>query len=116
MSARIYSAGQLNQRVQLQQRGAGTSGLREANGSWVNDGPEVWAQVTFLAGREAIANGAAVQTADARIVIRYRDGVTPSKRLLHKGRPFDIVSADPVGGGIEWIEILAVHGVRDGRD
>lgn len=116
MPTRIYSAGQLNQQVQLQQRQAATNGLREAVGAWVDMGSPAWAQVTFLAGREQLAAGAAQQTADARFVLRYRAGVTPSMRLVHKGRPFDIVSAEPVDGGIEWLEILAVHGVRDGRD
>lgn len=116
MAIRIYSAGQLNQRVQLQQRGAGDDALRESNGAWVNVGAEVWAKVEPLTGREGLAAGALQQTVDTRFILRHRGDVTPDMRVVWKGRAYDVISAEPVDGGIEWLEIMAVHGVRDGRD
>lgn len=116
MATRIYSAGQLNQRVQLQQRDGTENGLGEATGAWVNVGTPVWAQVEPLAGREFLAAGAMQQPVDTRFVIRGRPGVTASMRVVWKGQPYDISSALPVDGGSEWIEIMATSGVRDGRD
>lgn len=120
MATRIYSAGQLNQRVQLQARSAGENAMREQTGAWANIGSELFAKAEPLGGKEVVAGGAQQQVADYRFVIRYRDGVSPSMRLVWKRTagdlPFDIISAEPVDGGIEWLEILAVHGARDGRD
>lgn len=116
MATRIYSAGQLNQRVQLQQRAAAENNLGEAAGAWADVGGPLWAKVEPLSGREFLAAGALQQPVDTRFVIRHRPGVTPSLRLVWKSQPYDIVSALPVDGGIEWIEIMATAGVRDGRD
>lgn len=115
MATRIYSAGQLNQRVQLQQRAAAENVLGEPEGAWVNLGAPIWAKVEPLAGRELLAAGAMQQPVDTRFVIRWRAGVTPSLRLEWRGQPYDISSALPVDGGTEWIEIMATSGVRDGR-
>ncbi len=116
MATRIYSAGQLNQRVQLQQRAAAHNNLGEAAGGWADFGGPLWAKVEPLSGREFLAAGALQQPVDTRFVIRHRAGVTPSLRLAWKGQAYDIVSALPIDGGVEWIEIMATAGVRDGRD
>lgn len=115
MATRIYSAGQLNQRVQLQARTEAENALGEAAGAWVSVGAPVWAKVEPLSGREFLAAGAMQQPVDTRFVIRFRGGITPSMRVVWKGQPYDISSALPVDGGIEWIEIMATSGVRDGR-
>ena len=98
MATRIYSAGQLNQRVQLQQRAGTADGLGEAAAAWVNVGTPLWAKVEPLTGREYLAAGALQQAVDTRFVIRHRAGVTPSMRLVWQGRPYDIVSAEPTDG------------------
>lgn len=116
MAPRIYSAGQLNQRVQLQQRSAAVDGLGESTGAWADLGGPVWAKVEPLSGRDYLAAGALQQPVDTRIVIRWRAGVTLSLRLVWQGQPYEIISALPVDGGREWIEIMAVSGVRNGRD
>lgn len=120
MAARIYTAGQLNQRVQFQARAAGTNGLREATGAWASQWGPVWAAVEPLTGRDFLAVGAMQNAVTTRFVIRYRGGVcgNPELRLvwLKTGEAFEIVSALPVDGGREWIEIMATHGVRNGRD
>jgi len=110
-----YSAGQLNQRVQLQAQDTTRNGLGEVSGAWVNQGTPVWAKAEPLSGQERLAAGALQQTMDTRFLIRHRAGVTPSLRLLWQGVAYDIVSAVPLDGGTEWIEIMAVTGARDGR-
>lgn len=120
MGIRIYSAGQLDQRVQFQQRTAGTNGLREANGAWADVGTPLWAKVEPLTGRDFLAAGAMQSAVTTRFVIRHRPGVVGNEALrlvwLKTGEAFEIVSALPVDGGTEWIEIMAATGVRNGRN
>lgn len=117
MATRIYSAGQLDKRVQFQQRGNQANGLGESIAAWVDLGTPVWAKVEPLSGRDFLAAGAMQQSVDTRFVLRYRAQFEdPSLRLMWRGKPYDIVSAIPVDGGTEWLEIMAVSGVRDGRD
>lgn len=117
MATRIYTAGQLNQRIQLQQRAAAVNGLGEASGAWADLGTPLWAKAEPLTGRDYLAAGAMQQPVDTRFVIRsLAGGVTPSLRLVWQGQPYDINSALPVDGGIEWIEIMATSGVKDGRN
>jgi SPP1 family predicted phage head-tail adaptor len=115
MPTRIYSAGELNQRVQLQQRAAGENSLGERSGAWLDFGGRLWAKAEPFTGREFLAAGAEQRTTDTRFVIRYRAGVTAALRLLWNDQPYEIVSAVAVDGGTEWIEIMATTGARDGR-
>ena len=117
MATRIYTAGQLNQRIQLQQRSAAVDRLDESTGTWLDVGTPIWAKVEPLSGRDYLAAGALQQPVDTRFVIRWRSAtvITPSQRLIWAGQPYDIISALPVDGGREWIQIMAVTGVRDGR-
>lgn len=120
MATRIYSAGQLDQRVKFQVRAAGTNGLREATGAWADEGSAVWAKVEPLTGRDFLAAGAMQNAVSTRFVIRHRPGVCGNAALrlvwLKTGEAFEIISALPVDGRAEFIEIMATHGVRDGRD
>lgn len=116
MATRIYSAGQLDKRVQFQQRGAMTNGLGEKVDGWVDLLTTVWAKVEPLSGRDFLAAGAMQQSVDTRFVVRYRAAFEDaSLRLVWRGTPYAIVSAIPVDGGTEWLEIMATSGVRDAR-
>lgn len=112
---RIYTSGQLNQQIQLQERAVGANGLGEATGAWVARGQPIWAAVWPLRGAERLAAGGLQQTLDVIAVIRYRPGITASLRFLWRGEPYDILAAVPVDGGQEWIELSAITGARDGR-
>lgn len=115
----MYSAGQLDQRIKFQQRSAAADVLHEVVGAWVDVGSPLWAKVEPLTGRDGLAAGAMRNVVTTRFVIRYRPGVVGNEQLrlvwLKTGEPFEIVSALPVDGSTEWIEIMAAHGVRDGR-
>lgn len=112
---RIYTAGQLNQQIQLQERAVGDNALGEASGGWVNRGQPIWAAVAPLRGAERLAAGGLQQTLDVIAIIRHRPGISASLRFLWRGEPYDILAAVPVDGGLEWIELSAVTGARDGR-
>ncbi|MDY0748507.1 phage head closure protein [Paucibacter sp. R3-3] len=123
MATRIYSAGQLNQRVQFQVRAEGANELDEPTGGWINDGDPVWASMQPLRGSERLQAAAIQQTMDTVIAVRYSSArpaeaiIARGLRLiwLRPGTPFDIGSAIAVDGGLDWIEILATSGMRDGR-
>lgn len=121
MATRIYTAGQLDQRVQFQQRAAGESDLNERTGPWQDVGDPVWAAVLPIRGAEALAAGGQQQTMDTLIVVRHTSARPAASiqseelRVVWRGQPFDVVAAVPVDGGLEWIEIQALKGARDGR-
>lgn len=115
MSYQRLSAGQLNQRIQIQAQSAGENGLGERVGGWVNQGEPIWAAVRPLRGTKRAEAGALQLAVDTVFFIRWRTGISAANRLLWEGRAYDIVSAEPIDGGRVWIEIQAVTGVRDGR-
>jgi SPP1 family predicted phage head-tail adaptor len=115
MGVRIYSAGELNQRIQIQAKGALRNSLNEPTAAWQDQGGPIWAKAEPLTGRELLAAGAMQQPVNIRFVIRHRDTVKPGQRVIWKGQGYDIESALPVDGGREWTEVMARTAVRDGQ-
>lgn len=77
---------------------------------------KVWAQVSPLSARDLIAAQAGQSEATARFVIRYRTGVLPSMRIVHRGDFYSIEGPpleDPKSG-LEYLTILVSKGVKDG--
>ncbi|MCE0881056.1 phage head closure protein [Pseudomonas putida] len=77
---------------------------------------KVWAKVTPLSARDMIAAQAAQSEATARIVIRYRSGVLPTMRIVHRDELYSIEGPpleDPESG-LEYLTILVSKGVKDG--
>lgn len=121
MATRIYSAGQLNQRVQFEVQAASEDSLGEADGAWVADGAPVWARVEPLRGEERIQAGALQQPVDTLVVVRFSvartdlDIMARNLRLRWKGRVLGIIAAVLADGGRDWIEIHASTGAADVR-
>lgn len=83
---------------------------------WETVWPKVPASVTPLSARDLIAAQAAQSEASARVVIRYRAGVLPTMRIIHRGEVYDIKGPalpDP-DSGLEYLTILVAKGVNDG--
>ncbi len=116
--AYIVTAGELDQRITIERKTITQADNGESVATWapIASGT-VWARVQQLTGRDQIAAQQVQYPADVRIVIRYRAGIDPENhRILHAGRPYEIVGQPArVGRGREWLEIMATHGVRDGR-
>lgn len=77
---------------------------------------KVWAQFSPLSARDLIAAQAGQSEASARVVIRYREGVLPAMRILHRGEAYSIEGPaleDPRSGR-EYLTILVSKGVKDG--
>lgn len=75
----------------------------------------VWASIEALSAREFIAAQAVQSKVAARVVIRYREGIDASMRILHKGKIYNIegVLPDPKSGR-EYLTLPCSEGVNDG--
>lgn len=109
------AAGDLRHRVLIQQQVT----TRDEDGvqttSWV-DVATVWASVEPLSAREFIQSGQTQAAVTARITIRYRAGLLPTMRLVHRGQVFNIAGLLPdKASGLEYITIPVSAGVNDGR-
>ncbi len=83
---------------------------------WVDRWPKVYAAVEPLSARDLIAAQAAQSQLSARIVIRYREGVLPTMRIVHRGVLYKI-EGKPIPdkrSGREYLTILVSEGVTDG--
>ncbi len=76
-------AGALDQRVTLQTLSGGVDELGQPLPDTWADVAQLWAAVEPLQGREYIAAGAMVSSVEARIRLRYRQGVTSAMRVIH---------------------------------
>lgn len=110
-------AGQLRHRIDFQSLG---SVQDPASGEVVPGWQTIWskvpASVTPLSARDLIAAQAAQSEATARVVIRYRSGVVPTMRIIHRGEVYDIKGPalpDP-DSGLEYLTIVVARGVNDG--
>jgi SPP1 family predicted phage head-tail adaptor len=112
MAAR--GAGQLNEKVTVQQPSASVDGLGQRVESW-SDLAEVWARPEPIRGREYFAAGQMQSEAGVRFTVRYRSDITRVMRVVWRGTPHAIV-ADPidVDGRRVWLELMCSSGIRDG--
>lgn len=104
-------AGDLNQRILIQQRVKGENTRGEVTYVYT---PylSLWAQVTPLRGREFFAAAQTQSEITTRFRIRYRAGIDETMQIVWKGVAYDI-KAPPmeVAGAREWIDIMAKAGV-----
>jgi SPP1 family predicted phage head-tail adaptor len=109
-----YSARDLDQRVTLQRQLANQDGLGNSTGQWV-DVADVWARVQPLRGKEFFAAGQMQSSAEVRIVIRWRDDVLPTWRVMWGDTPHEIVAPPAnIDGQKHWLEIMCTSGIRNG--
>lgn len=72
-----------------------------------------WAAIEPLSAREFIAASAEQSKVSARIVIRARDDIDASMRILHRGRYYNIEGILPdKDSGLEYITLPVSQGVR----
>lgn len=84
--------------------------------SWVNVWSNVPAAVEPLSVREFIAAKGVQSEVSVRVVIRHREGLNASMRIVHKGRILNPAGflADPTYG-VEFLTIPCSEGVNDGE-
>jgi SPP1 family predicted phage head-tail adaptor len=84
--------------------------------AWAPIWEKVPASVEPLSARDLIAAQSGQSEATGRMVIRYRPGVLPTMRIIHRGDVYNIQGPalpDPVSG-LEYLTILVAKGVNDG--
>lgn len=81
---------------------------------WV-DVETTWMSIEPLSAREFIAAQAEQSEISARIVMRYRDDIDATMRIVHRGKIFNIkgVLPDP-DSGREYLTLPVSMGVNDG--
>ena len=117
--ARKYHAGELDQRIVIEHRLLTTQNtLGENTTAWATLLTR-WAKAVPIRGREYFAQGEQQQTVDVMFVLRYDSGtaaLTSSMRVLWRGTYYALVSPPiNVDGQREWLELMTVTGVGDGR-
>lgn len=111
----MLAAGDLTERITLQQRDTtAQNGLGENTAAWV-DVVTVYAKAEPIRGREYFAAAQMQATTDVRFTIRYRAGVLQTMRVLWRGEPHDIQDVINPLGRRESLELMTVKGQRDGR-
>ncbi|SDS03375.1 phage head-tail adaptor, putative, SPP1 family [Halopseudomonas litoralis] len=99
----------LQQRVQVQDPVTG-----EVVPGWI-DWARPMARIEPLSARDFIAAKAAQSEVTGRIVIRYREGVLPTMRILYRGKVYSIHGVLPdTKSGREYLTLPVSEGVRDG--
>lgn len=111
------SAGRLRHRIDIQeQQQTQDPNTGQLVVSWVNVWEGVPAAVEPLSVREFIAAKGVQSEVSIRVVIRHREGLNASMRIVHKGRILNPAGflADPTYG-VEFITIPCSEGVNDGE-
>lgn len=109
------NAGDLCHRVVLQRQVTTKDEDGVQTTTW-GDVATVWASVEPLSAREFIQSGQTQAAVTARITMRYRDGLLPSMRMIHRGEIFNIAGLLPDKvSGHEYITIPVSAGVNDGQ-
>jgi len=108
-------AGKLRHKVTIQAPGLTQDPVTgEMLPGWT-DLASVWASIEPLSARDFIAAQANQSEITARIVIRYREGILPTMRILHRGKVYAIQGALPdAHSGLEYITLPVSEGVSDG--
>lgn len=108
-------AGKLRHRITIQRPARSQNPETGAITQTWEDVAPVWASVEPLSAREFIAAQSTQSRVTARIVIRYRDDIDASMRILHKGKIYNIEGVLPDNqSGREWLTLPCSEGVDDG--
>lgn len=109
------AAGTLRHRVRIEQfvSERDTSGVLQ---EFWEEVATVSAAIEPLSVREFIQSGQVQGQVTARITIRYRDGLSHTMRLVHRGTIYNILGVLPDKvSGIEYVTLPVSQGVNQGQ-
>lgn len=106
-------AGTLRHRLTLQQASETTDAHGETLKTW-GTLATVWGRVEPLRMREYLEAQQTTAQSTHRVTIRYREGITPLHRVLHRERVFEVVATINPEERREMLHFLAVERVGDG--
>lgn len=107
-------AGDLRHRITLQQRGETRGPDGEVITGWVDFAASLPASVIPLSGREFVAAGELQSEVQARVTIRWMDGVLDTMRMLFDGKVYAIKAVLPDPTARRHITLMVSGGVSNG--
>lgn len=105
MSARVH-IGELRERMVLEAPSRESDGGGGASVTW-DEAAVLWAKLTPRSGAESLAHDRVSGSVSHEIVVRYREDITPARRLRLGPRVFDIRSAFDPDGRRQWLVCAA---------
>lgn len=96
--------------VSLQSQATSLDAYGSNTGAWSDYATDIRAGIEPISGTEAIKAGQAAATQMVRIVIRYRDDVTPQHRVVHGPTIYQIVSVTDRDTLHRWLELMCTQG------
>lgn len=111
-------AGQLNRRIVIQSRDAGTDAAGQPVNTWTTLAT-VWANVKGATGmasirQSAAREGMAVEMNSYSFRIRFRTDIDASARVVFGGQNYDIKQVRHDFAGREWTDLVCELGGNDG--
>lgn len=109
-------AGRLRHRVDFQRLEITQDSDGAIEEAWVNSFPTmISAEIMPISGRELIAANAVQSTVNTRIRIRYRLGIVPSMRVVHRGTYYNIDAIIPdQDSGESYLTLNCTSGADEG--
>ena len=107
------ASGNLRHKVQLQAKQVSQDpNTGEMVTTWVTIA-QPWAEIVPMSGSEFMAAAAEQSEVRGRIVIRYRDDVGASMRVVYRGKYYNILAVLPdAESGVEHLTLMVGEGVR----
>lgn len=107
------ASGNLRHKVQLQEKQITQDpNTGEMQTTWATVASP-WAEIVPMSGREFLAASAEQSEVRGRIVIRYREDVTASMRVVYRGKYYNILAVLPdAESGREHLTLMTGEGVR----
>ncbi|MCX8749072.1 phage head closure protein [Snodgrassella sp. B3088] len=110
------AAGKLDKRVLLQRPQLSKGTLGEFDKKWVNVG-YLWANISYLSGREFIKNGLDSSSCSASIQVRrssLTSNISPEWRIIYNDIIFNIQAVLPDSSHSEAINLPCTTGLNEG--
>ena len=104
------TVGKLRQRLHLESSTPTRNSVGEEVDNW-EAYDVVWGEVVPLSGRELFQARQVEAEVTHRVTIRYRDGVSPKHRVIHKNRTLEVVSVLDREERERWLDLVCKEAI-----
>lgn len=109
----MVAAARLSERVVLERRTAARTPSGGVTNTW-SVLATVWAEVTTRRASESLVGPTMESTAGVEIVTHWRTDIAADDRVVHNGRPYDILHIAPVDRKKRFMVLHCQIGNREG--